>query len=192
MELHSHLTDAELQIDASCNDWIKVIHNGRSKVTTLSASTSLNLGTFEVAETLAATFDISDDVEIVGLTAVATLTEEEAQFKHHGEIVVPLSFVASGQLKQIIASGTEAIPAFNLVIKKFGSFDGLCEGIEADFSDGSAATGLGEETEYTDAFIDLMENSDAFNSVEKNVLLRLGIDEAMSGNILYRAAFRVA
>jgi hypothetical protein len=37
-----------------------------------------------------------------------------------------------------------------------------------------------------------MENSDAFNSVEKNVLLRLGIDEAMSGNILYRAAFRVA
>lgn len=45
---------------------------------------------------------------------------------------------------------------------------------------------------YTDAFVELMEKSDQFDPLEKNALLRFGVDNADQGNVLYRAAYRVA
>lgn len=44
---------------------------------------------------------------------------------------------------------------------------------------------------YTDAFIELMNSSEEFNAIEKNALLRFGVENADS-NVLFRAAFRVA
>lgn len=195
----SVISDPELQINASGKDWIKISHGGMEKMIMLPAAAGghLEMGTFEIAETLAATFDITDDFEIVGLTAVAILSEDETmKFKHHGEVVIPLSFVASGQLKAIIEAGNDMIPSFELVTKKlchFNTYDANGHGLEAEFDTVSSdEMSFGEEREYTDAFIDLMENSDEFTAVEKNVLLRFGIDEARRGNALFRAAFRVA
>lgn len=186
-----------LQIDASGKDWIKIQHGGSEKMIMLPTSNgSLDLATFEVAETLAAAFDIKDDVEIVGLTSAAVLSEDESmKFKHHGDVVFPLSFVASGQLKDIVRAGSETIPAFSLVTKRLCHFDNE-HGLKAEFGlDDLSSNGelsFGEEREYTDAFIDLMQNSNAFSAVEKNVLLKFGINEANSGNILFRAAFRLS
>lgn len=202
----SVISDPELQINASGKDWIKIQHGGQEKLIMLpAAGGSLELGTFEIAETLAATFDITDDVEIVGLTSAVVLSEDESnKFKHHGEAVIPLSFVASGQLKAIIEAGNDTIPAFSLVTKKLCHFEhqgghgldkfGLDGELDVESLGMTSASDVsfGEEREYTDAFIDLMENSDEFTAVEKNILLKLGIDEAMSGNVLFRAAFRLA
>jgi hypothetical protein len=117
------------------------------------------------------------------------------KFKHHGDVVFPLSFVASGQLKDIVRAGSETIPAFSLVTKRLCHFDNE-HGLKAEFGlDDLSSNGelsFGEEREYTDAFIDLMQNSSAFSAVEKNVLLKFGINEANSGNILFRAAFRLS
>ncbi|KAL7503444.1 hypothetical protein ACHAXN_001242, partial [Cyclotella atomus] len=194
----SVISDTEmLQINASGKDWIKIKHGGSEKMIMLPASNcSLDLATFEIAETLAATFDITDDVEIVGLTSAAVLSEDESmQFKHHGDVVIPLSFVTSGQLKDIVKAGSETIPAFSLVTKKLCHFDNE-HGLEAKFGlddlSSSGELSFGEEREYTDAFIDLMQNSNVFSAIEKNVLLKFGINEVNSGNILFRAAFRLS
>lgn len=45
---------------------------------------------------------------------------------------------------------------------------------------------------YAQAFIDCMESDDLFSDLEKDVLLKFGSESAETGNLLYRAAFRVA
>lgn len=199
LNLSSVIVDSELQINASGKDWIKISHSGKEKLMLLpSANRYVELGTFEIAETLAATFDIPDDVEIVGLASMAVLSEDDSsKFKHHGELVIPLSFLASGQLKELIKDGNDTFPNFRLVTKKLCHFNSDGHGLENEFdvtsyNDAVSIGEFGEEQEYTDAFIDLMENSDEFSSVEKNVLLKFGVDEAERGNILFRAAFRLA
>eukprot|EP00804_Cyclotella_cryptica_P011421 CCRYP_016373-RD/>CCRYP_016373-RD protein AED:0.41 eAED:0.41 QI:0/0.5/0/1/1/1/3/0/754 len=189
----SHVCEPELQINASGKDWIKVVHDSKEKMIALPARGSLDMGTFEIAETLSAAFNVSDDVEIVGLTAGVIFTEDDdKKLKHHCDIVIPLSFLTSGQLKQIVEA-SESIPAFRLVTKTFGPFTGQQRRLETEF-DGTSyeEDSYGEERVFSDAFVDVMENSDVFTPLEKNVLLRFGIGEVKRGNILYRAAFRVA
>ena len=188
------ISDPELHIDASGKNWIKVVHGDKEKMIMVPPAndTHLELGLFEISETLAATFGVADDFEIVGLSTTAVLFNDEAtKFKHHGEVVIPLSYLASGLLKDI-AKGDDVIPTFRLVTKKLCNFDNIEHEIESKFDVSSTDDlSFGEEREYTEAFVDLMENSDAFTPVEKNLLLRFGINE-IGCNILFRAAFRVA
>ena len=190
----SVMSDPELHIDSSGKNWIKIVHGGTEKMIMVppASDAHLELGMFEMAETLAATFGIADNFEIIGLTTTAVLSEDEAsKFKHHGEVLIPLSCLASGQLKEMVKSD-EMIPTFRLVTKKLCHFDSKEHDIENQF-DALSTDDLsyGEEREYTAAFVDLMENSDAFTHVEKNALLRFGIDE-IGCNVLFRSAFRVA
>lgn len=175
----SVISDPELQINASSKDWIRIQHDGHEKLMMLPASGgTFELGTFEIADTLAAAFDISDDVDIVGLKFVAALSEdgEGNKFRHHGEAMLPLSFVVSGQLKSVIESVNDTVPAFSLVTKRLCHFKnefrhglekfGFHGELDAE-SHGSESGFSGEEREYTDAFVDLMETSDEFSAVEK-------------------------
>lgn len=189
----SNFSDLELQIDACRKDWIRIVHDNEEKMIALSTRGSLDMGTFEIAETLAATFNLSDEVEIVGLTAGAILTENyDRKLKRHCDIVIPLSFLVSGQLKQIVEASTDTIPAFHLVTKMLGSFAGHKGALatECDVTSDEEVS-CGEERVCSDAFIDVMENSYTFTPLEKEALLRFGIGEKR-GNILFRAAFRVA
>ena len=169
--------------------------------------------TSELSETMAATFNIDD--EIVGLKVTAFLRDEDAPtFQQHGDIVIPLSTVVSGQLKQIIMNA-ESIPSFSLVVKTAGSLFDRYRAAEASYisphykptihyekrdeisSEGeetsASSSSTGQETVlYTEAFINLMESSNDFAPDAKNALLRFGIDNAEHGNALFRASFRVA
>ena len=195
----SVISDPELQINASCKDWIKIHHDGKEKIFMLPAqwlNKSFELGIFEITETLAASFNITDDVDIVALTTAAILSEDQ-KLKYHGEVVIPLSLLASGKLKAIMEAGNDSVPTFGLVTKKLCHLESRRKGTDGvfvnDFDDTAMGRiSFGEEEEFTDAFIDLMKNSDTFTEVEKNALLKFGIDESLRGNILYRAAFRLA
>ena len=166
--------------------------------------------TLELAETLAASLNIKD--EIVGLTTTAVLLEDEqsSTFKSHGDVVIPFSALASGQLSTMLkkTEGMEGVPSFNLVTSNLDSYLKIYqvaaevaaevasivesdEEEEMSFSDESAST-VHEVSLYTEAFVHLMEKSDEFDPFEKNSLLRFGIENAEQGNILYRASFRIA
>ena len=162
--------------------------------------------TLELSETLAASLNIKD--EIVGLTTTAVLLEDgqSSTFKSHGDVVIPFSALASGQLSAMMkkTEGMEGIPSFNLVTSNLDSYlksyqvaaaaaASIVESEEEEmsFSDESAST-VHEVSLYTEAFVHLMEKSDEFDPFEKNSLLRFGIENAEQGNILYRASFRVA
>ena len=162
--------------------------------------------TLELSETLAASLNIKD--EIMGLTTTAVLLEDgqSSTFKSHGDVVIPFSALASGQLSAMLkkTEGMEGMPSFNLVTSNLDSYlksyqvaaaaaASIVESEEEEmsFSDESAST-VHEVSLYTEAFVHLMEKSDEFDPFEKNSLLRFGIENAEQGNILYRASFRVA
>jgi hypothetical protein len=150
--------------------------------------------TLELAETLAETLGVRD--EIVGLKTTARLLDDETTaFMFHGECVVPLSVLASGQLASMIKD-TDIVPSFSLVTSKIESFindDYLVPSIksEEEETDDEGSTRR-EGILHTESFIHLMETSDEFNPFEKNTLLRFGIDKVEQSNILFRASFRVA
>ena len=157
---------------------------------------------FELSETLIASLGITK--EIVGLKATGTLLTEEGSsiFKEHGDIIIPFSAVSSGRLQQAIKT-MDAVPSFELVTADLDSFtnksnqgrswkDTTDTSVFSDeTSHGNESSGLHESMLYTDAFIELMNSSEEFNAIEKNTLLRFGVDNADS-NVLFRAAFRVA
>ena len=157
---------------------------------------------FELAETLVSSLGITK--EIVGLKSTGTLLTEEgsSMFKEHGDIIIPFSAVSSGRLQQAIKT-MDSVPSFELVTADLDDFmnksnQGKWWKDTADTSVFSEETSLGNESSglhesllYTDAFIELMNSSEEFNAIEKNALLRFGVDNADS-NVLFRAAFRVS
>ena len=154
-----------------------------------------NLGsTLELAETLAETLGVRD--EIVGLKTTARLLDDETvAFKFHGECVVPLSVLASGQLARMIKD-TDIVPSFSLVTSKIESFiddDYLLPSTKSEEEDiNDDVSTRREGILHTESFINLMETSNEFTPFEKNTLLRFGIDKAEQSNILFRASFRIA
>ncbi len=154
--------------------------------------------TLEFSETLAKSLDITDN--IVGLKTTARVYDEESStFKFHGECVLPLSALASGQLSRMIKNTDDGVPSFNLVTSiiesnlgndPVPSVESMEEEDDEEFSSGSEREEDGDL--HTETFVLLMEKSDAFDPFQKNALLRFGIDNAEQGNILYRASFRVA
>ena len=80
--------------------------------------------TLELSETLAASLNIKD--EIVGLTTTAVLLEDgqSSTFKSHGDVVIPFSAPASGQLSAMVkkTEGMEGMPSFNLVTSNLDSY----------------------------------------------------------------------
>ena len=158
---------------------------------------------FELSETLAASLGITE--EIVGLKSTGTLLTEggSSVFKEHGDIVLPFSVVSSGRLQEAILT-MDCIPTFELVTSNLESFlDKYIPGNSLkDIADASVFSDTSQEDEssmldvresmiYTDAFIKLMNNSKEFDTIEKNALLRFGVENAEC-NVLFRAAFRVA
>ncbi len=157
---------------------------------------------FELSETLIASLGITE--EIVGLKSTGTLFSENgfSMFKEHGDIIIPFSAVSSGHLQQAIKK-MDNVPSFELITANFDfclekNNQGKAWKDTADASVSSDETSQGGESSanresllYTDAFIELMNNSKEFNAMEKNALLRFGVDNADS-NVLFRAAFRVA
>ena len=87
------------------------------------------------------------------------------------------------------AQGLEGIPSFEIVTTNFRSF---LENYREVSSQGEDDSYVQETALYTEAFVELMEKSDQFDPLEKNALLRFGVDNADQGNVLYRAAYRVA
>ena len=92
------------------------------------------------------------------------------------------------------------MPCFELITTNFTNFDSYqvpAEATSASLSIASSASSLAEVHHsddrdlYAQAFIDCME-SDRFSDVEKHVLLKFGAENAETGNLLYRAAFRIA
>ena len=160
---------------------------------------------FELSETLIASLGITE--EIVGLKSTGTLFSEDgfSMFKEHGDIVIPFSAVSSGRLHEAIKT-MDCVPSFELVTANFDFFlEKNNNGGKSSWKDIADASVFSDDTSqegvesssvhesmlYTDAFIELMNNSKEFNAIEKNVLLRFGVDNADS-NVLFRAAFRVA
>ncbi len=157
---------------------------------------------FELSETLIASLGLTK--EIVGLKSTGTLFTEagSSMFKEHGDIIIPFSAVSSGRLQEAIKT-TDSVPSFELVTADLDHFlEKMNEGeswndiadasvFTDDSSQGNESSGLHESILYTDAFVELMNSSGEFNSIEKNALLRFGVDNADS-NVLFRAAFRVA
>jgi hypothetical protein len=162
----------------------------------------LQVTDFELSETLIASLGITE--EIVGLKSTGTLFTEDgdSMFKEHGDIIIPFSAVSSGRLQQAIKT-MDCVPSFELVTANFDFFlernnqektwrDTADASVLSDeTSQGGESSAVRESLLYTDAFVELMNNSKEFNAIEKNVLLRFGVDNADS-NVLFRAAFRVA
>lgn len=175
----------------------------KSILSTISTQATSDIGsTLEFSETLSTSLGITD--EIVGLKTTALVTDDnDTSFKHHGDIVIPFSALASGQLSEMIKSskGVEGIPSFNLVTSNLDSYLKSYQVATVQSSDEvsyssesstSTAMTAAESSLYTEAFVKLMEQSDEFDPFEKNVLLRFGLDMAEQGNLLFCAAFRVA
>jgi hypothetical protein len=102
-------------------------------------------------------------------------------------------------LKRLLknAQGLEGIPSFTLVTTNFRSFLENYRGVASIYSEEVPSQGeddscVQETALYTEAFVELMEKSDQFDPLEKNALLRFGVNNADQGNVLYRAAYRVA
>ena len=145
----------------------------------------MGLGSLELSETLSSSLGITD--EIVGLKTQALLIDDKSStFKSHGDVVIPFSALASGQLSEMIkhSKGVEGVPSFELVTTNLESYlknyqvapsVGPSEE-DMSFEEGSTAE---EASLYTEAFCKLMEKSDSdFTPFEKNALLRFGIDSA--------------
>lgn len=160
----------------------------------------MGLGSLELSETLSSSLGITD--EIVGLKTQALLIDDKSStFKSHGDVVIPFSALASGQLSEMIkhSKGVEGVPSFELVTSNLESY---LKSYQVAPSVGSSDEDMSFEEDstveeaslYTEAFCKLMEKSDDsdFNPFEKNALLRFGIDSAEQGSILFRAPFRVA
>eukprot|EP00985_Skeletonema_marinoi_P016544 scaffold8922_cov219-Skeletonema_marinoi.AAC.23 len=192
------MTDA-LKFDASNKDWIKIVHGGKEVMVMLHNDVT----DFELSETLIASLGITK--EIVGLKSTGTLFTEDgsSMFKEHGDIIIPFSAVSSGRLQEAIKT-MDSVPSFELVTADLDSFleennqgklswkDTADASVFSDeTSQGNESSGLHESMLYTDAFIELMNSPKEFNAMEKNALLRFGVDNADS-NVLFRAAFRVA
>jgi len=159
---------------------------------------------FELSETLIASLGITK--EIVGLKFTGTLLTEDGSswYKEHGDIIIPFSNVLSGPLQEALKT-MDSVPSFELVTADLDSFleennqgklsswkDTADASVFSDeTSQGNESSGLHESMLYTDAFIELMNSPKEFNAMEKNTLLRFGVDNADS-NVLFRAAFRVA
>lgn len=154
---------------------------------------------FELSETLIASLGITD--EIVGLKSTGTVLTEDgfSMFKGHGDVVIPFSALSSGRLQKVLQD-FDCCPTFELVtanvddfIEKYNAIvtDGSVSSAGTPQEDDSVAVDVRESMLYTDAFVELMNNSTEFDSIEKNSLLRFGVDNADS-NVLFRAAFRVA
>ena len=109
----------------------------------------------------------------------------------HGQVVIPFSALASGKLRRIIneAKGVEGMPPFTLVTSDFN----VAESTDEDSLQSYSAVSNQESALYTEAFVELM-NTDEFDVLERNYLLNFGIDNVGGehGNVLYRAAYRVA
>ncbi|KAK1734694.1 hypothetical protein QTG54_014567 [Skeletonema marinoi] len=177
------MTDA-LVFDASNKDWIKIVHGGKEVMVMLHNVT------------LIASLGITK--EIVGLKSTGTLFTEDgsSMFKEHGDIIIPFSRYHPATM--------DSVPSFELVTADLDSFleennqgklswkDTADASVFSDeTSQGNESSGLHESMLYTDAFIELMNSPKEFNAMEKNALLRFGVDNADS-NVLFRAAFRVA
>ena len=158
----------------------------------------------ELSETLAECLNVSSNEDIVGLKTTALVLDERSPLcKDHGDVVIPFSALASGQLKRMLANadGMEGMPSFNLVTSKFDSYDlethpfAALDEEEEPYKvvgDNASDASVRESDLVTESFMELMESSDEFHSFEKNCLLRFGIDQADEGNFLFKAAFRVA
>ena len=168
---------------------------------------SCELGSvIELSETLAECLNVSSNEDIVGLKTTALVLDESSPLcKDHGDVVIPFSALASGQLKRMLANadGMEGMPSFNLVTSKFDSYDlethPFAAPIESEeeepykvVGDDASDASVQESDLVTESFVEMMESSDEFNSFEKNCLLRFGIEQADQGNLLFKAAFRVA
>lgn len=81
------------------------------------------------------------------------------------------------------------MPPFTLVTSDFD----VAESTDEDSLQSYSAVSNQESALYTEAFIELM-NTDEFDVLERNYLLNFGIDNVGGehGNVLYRAAYRVA
>lgn len=160
----------------------------------LTQDTSDLGSTLELAGTLAETLGVRD--EIVGLKTTARLLDDETvAFKFHGECVIPLSVLVSGQLARMIKD-TVTVPSFSLVTSSIESFiddDYLIPSTKSEEEEiNDDVSTRREGILHTESFINLMEMSDEFNPFEKNTLLRFGIDKVEQSNIVFRASFRVA
>lgn len=175
---------------------------------------------YQFSETVAASFGIKD--EVVGIKSDALFHDgDSSTFRQHshGNLVLPISAVVSGHLAQIIQSA-ENIPTFSLLVKNAGPvfkpYNDATAGVasvkigaednESSKDDDSSCGTVNEYSMCMNAFIELMESSVAgLNPVEKNELLRFGIDNIDvnfgesrrlysngDGNVLFRAAFRIA
>mmetsp|Transcript_15228 Transcript_15228/g.33219 ORF Transcript_15228/g.33219 Transcript_15228/m.33219 type:complete len:181 (-) Transcript_15228:1571-2113(-) len=168
-------------------------------ITNHSVQVSCEMGsTLELSETLAASLGITE--EIIGLKTTAMLLDDDQMSKHHGDVVIPFSSLASGQLRRLLknSEGIEGFPSFNLVTSNFDSY---LENYQVTSAKSEELSSQGEESQsvsvregalYIEAFIELMEKSEEFDPFQKNTLLRFGIDNAEQENVLFRASFRVA
>ena len=93
----------------------------------------------------------------------------------------------------------EGIPSFTLITSSYDScqYDNYqvdsVESANTPISEEELSFGsVNKEQSYTEAFLKLMEESEALDPFEKNALLKFGIHHAENGNDLYRASFRVA
>jgi hypothetical protein len=156
--------------------------------------------TVEIAEALAISLGITD--KIVGLkTSSFVYNSKSSVSKYNGECILPFSSFVSGELAHMINKSDllEGIPSFTLITSSYDSYQTDIYQVESvepantliseeEFSFGSVS----EEKSYTEAFLKLMEESEALNPFEKNALLKFGINYADNGNTLFRASFRVA
>jgi len=200
------VADNEAVLSGSSKDFVKIIHGNKEVMLVLPSEVSCELGsTLEISEILAESLGIRD--EIIGLKTSAMAIDNDEVSTHHGDVVIPFSSLASGQLRRLIknAEGMERIPSFNLVTSSFDAYledyhvaSANVKSEESSFQgEESRSVSVREGALYTEAFLEMMENSKdpfagEFDPFEKNSLLRFGIDNAEQGNVLFRAAYRIA